>query len=426
MKRTRRWLPALALFAPLLLAVLAWLGLRLMQQGGLQPWRVPVGAGVDVVADAASIERGRYLAALGNCVGCHTARGGEPLAGGRAFRTGYGTVYSSNLTPDREHGIGDWSGAEFRHAMRHGVSRNGAQSPVFPYASFRHLRDDDLDALFAWLRQVSPQPQPRRANRLDFPANLPGAMTAWRLLYYRDLPRRLLSDPELERGAYLVEGIGHCATCHAARGRFGSQAEGAALGGGRIAGWYAPPLHGDALARFDHGDVADYLRGGVRAGVGGYGLMADVIGRNLQHLRPADAEAIEAYLRTRPAPAHAPRPAPPPRFAAATLERGRDLYALHCADCHGARGEGVAGAYPPITTSSAVAAPDPVNLVKLILHGAVAPSTALNPQPPTMPPFAHALGADEVAALVNWLRQQADADARPVGVREVEALGGIE
>lgn len=421
MKRRPRLLFAAAMAVPLLLALLAGGGVLLMRQGGLEPFRVPAGGSTPLAPTPQVLERGRYLATLGNCAGCHTAPGGARYAGGRAFRTAYGTVYSSNLTPDARHGIGDWSTAEFRHAMRHGVSRNGVLSPVFPYANFRHLADGDLDALLAFLRTQPASEAERRRADFDFPANLPGAMAGWRLLYYRPGP----ALPADDRGRYLVEGIGHCAVCHGARGSFGSQDGGHGLRGATNAGWYAPPLHEASLTRFAPGEVAHYLRGGAPQGVGAYGRMADVIAGNLQHLTPADAMAIETSLRTLPAPRAASAPPLSRRASADSLQEGRDLYAQHCADCHGADGEGEPGKYPALARSSALAADDPVNLVKLVLFGAVAPSTPLNPRPYTMPGFAERLRSTEVAALANFLRRQANDEAAALTAEDVQALGGL-
>lgn len=422
MKR-RRLLIVAALAVPLLLALLAASFVLLSLQGGMAPFRVPE-QGTRPTATPAMVERGRYLATIGNCSGCHTTRGGTPLAGGRAFRTNYGVVVSTNLTPDPRHGIGAWTVEEFRHAMRHGVSRNGVLSPVFPYASFRHLTDADLDALLAYLGSVPASDTPRTANALAFPASLPGAMAAWRLLYFRPAPQRTQADPTLARGAYLVEGIGHCATCHASRGAFASQSGGNQLWGGRSAGWHAPALHGPALSRFDEGDVARYLQGAAPDGIGAYGLMADVVAGNLQHLTREDAGAIEAYLRKLPPPPARREPNLRRQATPESLAAGRAVYDRHCADCHGARGEGEPGKSPPLRGSSALAAPDPVNLIKLVLFGAVAPSTPLNPAPYTMPPFAQELTASEVAAVVNVLRLQANESAAPIDAAEVQAVSG--
>lgn len=423
MKSRRSLLIVAALAVPLLLALLAASFVLLSLQGGMAPFRVP-DEGTRPTATPAMIERGQYLATIGNCSGCHTAPGGQSLAGGRAFRTNYGVVYSTNLTPDPQHGIGAWSAGEFRHAMRHGVSRNGVLSPVFPYASFRHLSDADLDALLAYLGSVPSSDTPRTANTLGFPANLPGAMAAWRLLYFRPAPQRAQADPTLARGAYLVEGIGHCATCHASRGALASQSGGNQLWGGRSAGWYAPALHGPVLSRFDDGDVAGYLQGAAPDGIGAYGLMADVVAGNLQHLSPEDAGAIEAYLRQLPPPPMRHEPTLRRQATPESLAAGRAVYEQHCADCHGDRGEGKPGKFPPLRGSSALAAPDSVNLIKLVLFGAVAPSTPRNPAPYTMPPFAQQLSASEVAAVVNVLRLQANEKALPVDAAEVQAVSG--
>lgn len=413
------------LLLPLILALVAAIAVLLPRQGGLAPFRVPMTGSIPA-SSPALIEHGRYLATVGNCAGCHTAPDGESLAGGRAFNTRYGVVYSSNITPDPEHGIGDWSSEEFRHAMRHGISRNGVLSPAFPYTSFRRLDDGDLDALLAWLRSRPPSTAARRPPVYAFPANLPGAMIAWRLIYLRRAPEMHWSDAHVARGAYLVEGIGHCAVCHGSRGTFASQSTGPQLWGARNAGWFAPALHGTALARFADGDLARYLKGGAPDAIASYGLMANVIAGNLQYLTDDDAGAIEAYLRLLPAPPAEPEPPMRVRANDESLALGRKVYAERCADCHGERGEGVAGKYPPLQGSSAIAAPDPVNLVKLVALGAIAPSTPTHPMPYTMPPFAHSLSARDIAGVVNFLRAQENRDAVPVSEEDVGVMGGVE
>jgi len=422
----RRLLLVGALTAPLVLALVAVGGVLLWRQGGLESFRVPESGTPPPASSIADIARGKYLATIGNCAGCHTAKGEALLAGGRAFRTEYGTVYSTNLTSNFEHGIGAWSVEEFRHTMRHGVSRNGVLSPVFPYASFRHLTDGDLDALLAYLLSIPASDAPRVPHGLEFPASLPGAMAVWRLLYVRPLARKQITDPQMARGEYLVSGIGHCATCHASRGAFASQGAGGEMWGARNAGWFAPALHGSGLKRFAAGEVAQYLQGTAPHGIGGYGLMADVIARNLQNLSGEDAGAIEAYLRTLPDPPPEREPPMKVRASDESLRVGRAVYQAHCVDCHGERGEGEPGKYPPLLGSTAVRQEDPINLVKLVLFGAVAPSTPTHPDPHTMPQFAQALSAEEVAGVVSMLRTQENPDAIPVSADDVQALGGIQ
>jgi len=424
MSLRRRLVFASVLSIPLLLAFVAWLALAIARQGGLAPFQVPAGGATPVAADAATLARGRYLAAIGNCAGCHTASGGAPYAGGRGFDTPYGTVYSSNLTPHAGTGIGDWSLAEFRHAMRHGVSRNGVQSPVFPYANFARLDDADIEALYAWLRSLPPVDGAPPANALGFPANLPGAMTAWRLLYYRPVPvaSGAGGDP-LQRGRYLVDGIGHCNLCHGSRGTLSSQHAEGYLAGGQLRGWYAPALDAETLERYPAAELARYLREGMSSVSGAYGPMADVVYANLQHLTEADALAMAQYLKAVPPP-------PPVRRTSARLKAsdrqlaiGERLYAEHCAGCHGEDGSGEPGRYPALATSTAVLATSPANAVNLVLLGAVAPTTPGNPAPWTMPPSAHRLAAADVASLVNYVRSRWGQGGRLVTAEEVRTLG---
>ncbi|MFN7781292.1 MAG: c-type cytochrome [Lysobacterales bacterium] len=427
-RRIPRWLPAAAVLAPLLMLLLSLALYGLVQQGGLAPFRVPESQTRVVPTDPALVERGAYLARIGNCAGCHTASGGEAYAGGRAFSSDYGTVYSSNLTPDPQFGIGEWSLAEFEHAMRHGVSRNGIASPVFPYANFAQLPGQDIEALFAYLGQLSPVPRAQPEAVMAFPANLPGALLAWRLLYHRPVELQPVDgmDEGWQRGRALVNGIGHCAMCHGRRGRFASLAADAELGGSRISGWYAPPLHEGSLeGRFAPGTIAIYLRGGTAHDRAGYGAMADVIAASTRYLSEADAQGIETYLRSLPAlpPAEASRHRL--RATGEHLREGRALYAQHCADCHGEDGRGEPGRYPALEDSAAVVGSDPVNLVKLISLGAIAPSTPLNPRPHSMPPLAHRLNAREIAALVNDVRERWGSSPRPVTPDEVRELGGM-
>lgn len=421
----RRFAMAAIVAAPLLLAAVAIVAVLLQRQGGLAALQVPMGGDRAVPTDAVALERGKYLAQIGNCRGCHTARGGADYAGGRAFPTPYGTVRSSNLTPDPLHGIGDWSPAEFRHAMRHGVSRNGVLSPVFPYANFAHLDDADIDALFAHLRTVDPVATTPAASTLDFPATLPGALFAWRLLYYRPapLPQPADATAQWQQGQSLVNGIGHCAMCHGERGSFSSLRDGAAFAGNRLPGWYAPPLDAEALQRHAPGELAHYLRGGAASHSAAYGPMADVVFESLQHLRADDAEAMAVYLQSLPP---APR-APPPRGAlTGGVANGDALYREHCAGCHGDDGRGEPGKYPALAGSVSMTAPDPINAVKVTLFGAVPPVTALNPRPYTMPPFAQRLDAAEVAAIVNATRARWGGEApRAVTADDVRRLGGI-
>ncbi|HVJ61172.1 MAG TPA: c-type cytochrome [Tahibacter sp.] len=432
MSRASRWVMRAFIATPFVLLALAVGGALFGLQGGFAPYAVPEPVAGDQTpqADAATLAQGEYLARLGNCATCHTTRGGTPFAGGRAFVTDYGTIHSTNLTPDRATGLGDWSLDEFRHAMRHGVSRHGVLYPVFPYANFAVLNDGDLGALFGYLRSLAPVAAATPPNRLEFPASWRGALVGWRMLTYR--PSAQAADDtrqsaQWNRGRYLVDGVGHCAMCHGERGTLGSLPREGYLAGGRIPGlgWYAPPLDERQLARFDVAQLAGYLRSGVSEQGAAYGPMAEVVYSSLRHLTDDDATAMAVYLKS--VPAH-----PPPRsmsmaapIGAVAAGNGRRLYEQHCADCHGRDGRGRGLDYPPLDRAVSMTAPDPVNAVRIVLYGAVAPTTAHNPRPYSMPPFAQKLDSADVAAIVSYVRAAWGRQPIPVSSDDVQRLHGL-
>jgi len=425
--RRRRWL---FVFGFVILPLFMGGALLFAAQGGFEAFRVPTVPTAPVMTTPQVIAQGEYLARLGNCITCHTTRGGAPYAGGRAFNSAYGTLYSTNITPDPETGIGDWSIDEFRHTLRHGVSRHGPLYPAFPFANFNRLSEPDIDALFAFLKTVPAIDSPARANRLGFPANLRSAMVAWRMLHHR--PRPLLADTSQSaawnRGRYLVDGVGHCDQCHSGRGSQASLPPELYMAGGRIPGqdWYAPPLNQSALDRWNTESLATYLRRGTATQGSAYGPMAEVIHVSLQHLTPDDAVSMATYLKTIPA---RPRPVEidtrQTRVNAASQASnvsGLTLYRDHCESCHKADGRGRDLDYPPLAGNPLVTSVDPVNAVRLVLHGGIAPSTALNPRPYSMPSFADRLNDEEVAAVVNHIRTSWSNSGNAVSLDEVRAM----
>lgn len=408
---------------PLLaLAVIAWVLFR--AQGGLAALTVPEGGSREVANAPALVAEGEYLARIGNCVTCHTRRGDAPFSGGRGFASDYGTVHSTNLTPDLETGLGNWTREEFHHAMRHGVSRRGLLYPVFPYAHFAHLDDGDLDALFAYLSQLPAVVAPDRPNTLSLPAGWRRAMVAWRMLFYRPRAHADSADQTdvWRRGRYLVDGLGHCAMCHSGRGAYASLPVERYMAGATILGqgWYAPPLDRLSLARWTEQELADYLRGGVSRHGSAYGSMAEVIYTSLQYLTPEDALAMATYLKSIP-PARVRTP-PARRLSANTGHAdGLRLYASHCAQCHGDDGKGRGLDYPPLAGNPKVHGEDVANPLRLVLFGGVAPVTALNPQPYSMPPFVGRLSDDEVASVVTYIRNAWGNTGKPVTIDDVRA-----
>lgn len=426
-----RW-GRLALLLPLIALILA-ASLMFRAQGGFAALSVPKHGTRPDTADAAQVEHGAYLARLGNCVTCHTTRGGTPYAGGRGFVSDYGTIHAGNLTPDPETGLGGWSLEEFRHAMRHGVSRTGLLYPAFPFANFAHLSDGDLDALFAFLSQLPPVKSQRRDNALSFPAGWRNtSVLGWRMLFHR--PRRLEDDPaqsaQWNRGRYLVDGVGHCDMCHSGRGALQSLPVERYMAGGHVTGqgWYAPPLDRVSLSRWNADELAAFLRTGVSRHGSAYGSMAEVIYTSLQHLSEDDALAMASYIKaiepsaSRRTGTRAARSAVARQTGAAN---GLRLYQTHCADCHGENGRGRGNDYPPLAGNPLVSTDSAVNSVRMVLFGGAAPATAGNPRPYSMPPYTGRLSEQEIAAVVSYVRNAWGNGAPPVGVDDVRALRRI-
>lgn len=379
-----------------------------------------------------NLERGAYLAAVGNCAGCHTARGGAPLAGGRAIPTPFGTVFSPNLTPDAT-GLAGWRADDFWRALHLGQSRDGRLlTPAHPVVNTTLLSREDADALHAWLQSQAPVAAPRREHELRWPYGSQLAISAWRALYFR--PGSYRSDPAHDaawnRGAYLSQGLAHCSACHAARGALGGDAGAADFRGGLLVGlgWVAPSLHDPTEAGVQHWSDATlqhWLRSGQADGHAALGPMGEVVLGSTARLDDADLAAMSAYLRSLPTQAVArPESAEP---NARRRDRGADLYREHCAACHGTHGEGRrddAGrlAYPALAGSRTVTQASPANLLRVIERGGFAPATVGNARPYGMPPFAGRLDADELAALASHLRRSWGNRAGEVDAVEVLRL----
>ena len=360
-------------------------------------------------ANSELIARGAYLARAGNCMACHTTRGGEPYAGGRAIETPFGAVYTSNLTPDDQSGIGSWSPAHFWRAMHNGRSKDGRLLyPAFPYTSYTQITREDSDALFAYLRSMPAVFNPNRAHTLQFPFNSQAALAVWRALYFKPGVYQLDAgrNAEWNRGAYLVQSLGHCSACHAARNALGATTAGAGLAGGLIPvqNWYAPSLaspHEAGVAEWDQQEIVSLLKNGVSKNASVAGPMAGVVLGSTQYLTPDDLAAMAQYLKQLPPSTSAK----PQSSSAAGSAAGAKLYEQHCAGCHGLQGDGVPNAYPSLAGNRAVTMPQTANLVQIVLHGGYAPATQGNPRPFGMPPFVLVLSDSEIAALLTHLRQ---------------------
>jgi mono/diheme cytochrome c family protein len=405
------------------------------------------GASVPEVAPAvqttgqSTAERGAYLARAGNCMGCHTARGGAAYAGGRAIETPFGSVFTSNLTPEKKTGIGDWSSSDFWRALHNGRSRDGhLLYPAFPYPNYTQVTRQDSDTLFAYLQTVPPIDQPNRTHALQFPFQSQLALAFWRALFFRpgQFEARAGQSLEWNRGAYLVGGLGHCNACHSARNALGAPG-GVDLAGGLIPvqNWYAPSLvsaNEAGVGQWELGDTVSLLKTGISQHASVSGPMAEVVQGGAQYLSEADLTAMAVYLKELPAHSGSGQGRPDPAVMATAAPArpgnvtGNDavnaaqLYRQHCAQCHGDDGKGVPNAYPALAGNRAVVMPQMVNLVQIVLNGGYAPATAGNPRPFGMPPFVLVLGDSEIAAVLTHIRSSWGNQAGPVSALEVNRI----
>ena len=379
---------------------------------------VSTGFGFATVAAAADdnalVVKGEYLAKAGDCIACHTNPGGALFAGGRALPTPFGTIYSSNITPDRATGIGNWSADDFYKTMHEGrFPDGGLLYPVMPFASYTKVTRADSDAIFAYLRSVPSVNQPNRPHDLRFPYNNRQLILGWRTLYFNE--GEYQPDPtrsaEWNRGAYLVEGLGHCAMCHSPVNALGGTSESKAFQGGLIPmqNWYAPSLTSNkeaGLGEWNMDEIVGLLRHGISRRGAVYGPMAEVTFNSLQYLSDDDIRAMAVYLKSLAAgsPPESESSGVSSSEGSLLMSLGQTVYQAHCAICHGADGTGMLPDYPPLAGNPSIQMESAVNPIRMVLNGGFPPGTSGNAEPFGMPPFAQTLSDNEVAAVVTYIR----------------------
>ena len=388
-------------------------------------------AGVSHTARADdAVERGRYLSVAADCVACHTSpKQGKPYAGGYAIASPLGEIWASNITPSTSHGIGNYTEADFAKAVREGVRKDGARLyPAMPYTSYAKLTDEDIHALYVYFMQaVAPVDEEARTTELPFPFSVRSSMAVWNLLFLDKTPFK--PDPaqsaQWNRGAYLVEGLAHCSSCHSPRGLMMQEMGGKAFAGGSLGDWYAPnitshPISG--IGGWTDDELGQYLKTGRAEGKGqAGGGMAEAVTNSLSKLRDEDISAIVTYLRTVPAVADkdatraafawgdaATAPGEPAiRGTDAPIASGAVLYSGLCASCHGSRGEGSNdGYYPSLVHNSTVGMVRPQNLVATIIGGI---DREVDGEHVLMPHFSEgsyvqALSDADIAAVATYVR----------------------
>jgi mono/diheme cytochrome c family protein len=383
--------------------------------------------------DADATRQGQYLAQAGDCIACHTVPGGALFAGGRAMPTPFGTLYSSNITPDTQTGIGDWTAGQFYASMHVGrMPDGGLLYPAMPFGAYTKVTRRDSDAIFAYLRSIPPVRAPNRPHDLKFPYNNRSLILGWRTLFFQEGEYKpdASKSAAWNRGAYLVQGLGHCSMCHSPINALGGSSEAKAFQGGLIPMqyWYAPSLTSNkeaGLGDWEIKDIMDLLQVGVsRRGVV-YGPMAEVTYNSLQYLSDDDVRAMAVYLKSLPdADTSVPGPNQLPNTpeAVQVFSEGRRVYENKCAVCHGTNGKGMPPHYPPLANNQSIEMESAVNPIRMVLNGGYPPGTHKNPMPYGMPPFAQELSDPEVAAVVTYIRTAWGNHGGPVTSRDANAL----
>lgn len=381
--------------------------------------------------DLSVIARGQYLARAGDCVACHSNPGDPPFGGARPMETPFGTLYSPNISSDASTGIGAWTPDEFYAMLHTGRMRSGdLLYPAMPFAAYTKVTRADSDAIFAFLKSTPPVHQENREQDLRFPYSNRTLLNGWRALYFKEGEYK--PDPskstEWNRGAYLVEGLGHCSMCHTAINALGGSSESAAFQGGLIPmqAWYAPSLTSNreaGLGDWSLEDISDLLQAGVSRRGAVYGPMAEVVYNSLQYLTDADIRAMAVYLKALPPTGEAPVPTVTESQDKLRLfPLGKKIYAAQCAVCHGTNGEGRGWDFPPLAGNQSIQMTSSVNPIRMVLNGGYPPGTIRNPRPYGMPPFAQELSDEEVAAVVTYIRTAWQNHGTAIQGKDVNAL----
>ncbi|WP_314154488.1 cytochrome c [Rouxiella badensis] len=386
------------------------------------------------------VASGEYIATAGDCAACHTVSGSAPFTGGLKMVTPVGAIYSTNITPDKDTGIGNYSYEDFSRALRQGIAKDGHRLyPAMPYTEYAKINDDDMHALYSYLmNEVKPVHQTNRKSDIPWPLNMRWPLAAWDWAFHDSdvyKPDQTQSA-EWNRGAYLVQGLTHCGTCHTPRGlayqeKGFDQHDKRFLSGGQLAGWSAPDLTGNSktgLGSWSAQEIAEFLKTGHTDGNAAFGPMSEAIEKSTQYLTDADLSAIATYLKSLPssdAPAQASAKAD--STSAALIkgdmsQPGSLLYMNNCSACHRIDGKGYTKSFPALAGNTAVMGDDPSSLINIVLAGAKTPVTRESITGLTMPDFAWRLNDQQVADVVTFIRSSWGNSASAVNAEEVAKL----
>ena len=393
-------------------------------------------------AETDLVKQGEYLARTGDCVACHTAKGGKPFAGGLPMETPIGVIYSTNITPDKT-GLGDYSFEDFDKAVRHGVAKSGSTLyPAMPYPSYARVSDSDMQALYAYfMKGVEPVAQENKASDIPWPLSMRWPLSAWRWMFAPEVAEpqpTAQADPVISRGAYLVEGLGHCGACHTPRAltmqeKALSTTDGSAFlsGSAPLEGWIAKNLRGDhkdGLGGWSEEQLVQFLKTGRSDRSAVFGGMSDVVVHSMQYMSENDLTAIARYLKSLPAVDPKDQPHQYDKQVADALWKGDDsrrgaaVYIDNCAACHRTDGHGYTRVFPALAGNPVLQTADATSLINIVLNGGTLPATHTAPSTFTMPAFAWRLSDQEVADVVSFIRGSWGNKGEPVKAGDVADL----
>lgn len=372
-----------------------------------------------------AVERGRYLAVAGDCVACHSVPGsGQPFAGGYRLETPFGALLSSNITQDKETGIGDWTQQDLANALRKGKGKHGENLyPAMPYPAYAKMTDEDIADLYAYLKTIAPVHNPVQSNQLPFPFNIRLMMSGWNLLFFDDAPLIEVphKDAQWHRGRYLVEALEHCAACHTPKNLLGGDASDKPYQGAVLQGWFAPNITNDAstgIGSWSDEQLLRYLRQGNNDFAVASGPMAEAVINSTQHLTEHDLRAMVAYLRDIPGEkgsSAAPVPATDPRMVS-----GQRVFSANCEACHTSAGTGIDHMIAGFKERPAVLSPHVESLLNSILMGSRGAATQQSPTGAGMPAFDWKLSDQQIANVLTYIRNSWGNAAEPVSADTVK------
>ncbi|MCO6187719.1 cytochrome c [Rhizobium sp. L1K21] len=363
-----------------------------------------------------TIQRGYYLTRMGDCGACHTNDEAKPMAGDYPLPTPFGTIYSANLTPDDQTGIGSWTDDDFYRAMDEGKRPDGTRLyPAFPYTHFTIVTREDSDAIFAYLKTLEPVHQEVDPPDFPFPLNIRLAMMGWNMINFEDREFVPNADKSAEwnRGRYIAEGLGHCAMCHSPKNLIGAEKTGSeAYTGGMAEGWFAPALRKDLNAGLDDWskeELVEFLKYGRNGHTAAFGPMSEVISKSTQHLTDDDVAALSTYILDLPQDEdedHSSKDEQRQPLSSddERMRVGKVIYEAQCSACHAPDGDGISGMFGDLTRSGIVKSENDTSLLRLIMDGARAVPTDKYPTPQAMPAFAWKLNDEQVAAVATYVR----------------------